>query len=495
MGRKQHQKLPSSKAREELREKGQFWTPDWVAEAMVSYALSGNSETIFDPAVGGGAFLKAAKKVASETGKSITLLGTERYADTLNEAIKNNLTEEDISNVIITNFVLSPPEKRYDSIVGNPPYIRHHRIPKEEKSQLRQLSKKAIGKPIDGRAGLHIYFLIHALEHLKTNGKLAFIMPADTCEGTFANDLWKWITNNNCLEAVVTFSPKATPFPNVDTNAMIFFIKKSKQSTHFWWAKCTLAGTSNLKQWVESSFKNTVQNVKSTYHQVSNGLKTGLSRPPRTRTTKNPKLIEYATTMRGIATGANKYFLLTKEQAKKLQIPQEFLKATISRTRDIPTNEVTQDILDNLDRKGRPTLLFYPDERPIEEYPKTVQKYLQKGISLGLHKRSLISTRSPWYKMEKRQIPPILFTYLGRRNSRFIKNNAKCLPLTGFLCVYPRENINAEKLWTVLNMPRTIDNLQLVGKSYGSGAIKVEPRALEQLELPKQIVKQIGITN
>jgi len=33
--------------REALREKGQFWTPPWVAEAMVAY-VSAEAEAIFD---------------------------------------------------------------------------------------------------------------------------------------------------------------------------------------------------------------------------------------------------------------------------------------------------------------------------------------------------------------------------------------------------------------------------------------------------------------
>ena len=41
------------------------------------------------------------------------------------------------------------------------------------------------GVILDGRAGFHVYFLIRALTLLEENGRLAFIMPADTCEGKF----------------------------------------------------------------------------------------------------------------------------------------------------------------------------------------------------------------------------------------------------------------------------------------------------------------------
>ena len=37
-----HQYVPrTGPARESLREKGQFWTPDWIADAMVAYVLTG----------------------------------------------------------------------------------------------------------------------------------------------------------------------------------------------------------------------------------------------------------------------------------------------------------------------------------------------------------------------------------------------------------------------------------------------------------------------
>ena len=98
--------------------------------------------------------------------------------------------------------------------------------------------------------------------------------------------------------------------------------------------------------------------------------------------------------------------------------------------------------------------------------------------------------------MEVRTPPPFLFAYLGRRNTRFIRNLAGVVPLTGFLCVYPksRDAEFVEKLWHVLRDPETIANLSLVGKSYGSGAIKVEPRALERLPLPLSVLKATGLS-
>jgi hypothetical protein len=50
--------------------------------------------------------------------------------------------------------------------------------------------------------------------------------------------------------------------------------------------------------------------------------------------------------------------------------------------------------------------------------------------------------------------------------------------LTCFLCVYPLADDKefVDNLWKVLQHPDTLEHLKLVGKSYGDGAIKVEPK-------------------
>jgi len=135
---------------------------------------------------------------------------------------------DDNSKVEVRDFILNPPQKLFKAIVANPPYIRHHRLSLEQKNQFRKISLVNLGSTLDRRAGLHIYFLIQALTLLDKGGRLAFIMPADTCEGVFSKKLWSWISKKYCIDGVITFEHKATPFPGVDTNAVIFLVKNEK---------------------------------------------------------------------------------------------------------------------------------------------------------------------------------------------------------------------------------------------------------------------------
>jgi hypothetical protein len=69
------------------------------------------------------------------------------------------------------------------------------------------------------------------------------------------------------------------------------------------------------------------------------------------------------------------------------------------------------------------------------------------------------------------------------------------VPLTGFLCVYPRlrDTKSVDRLWQALRDGETVANLSRVGKSYGQGCIKVEPRALETLPIPRRLASRLAL--
>lgn len=492
------QSLPKSgPERERLREKGQFWTPDWIAEAMVTYAIGGGCGAIFDPAVGAGAFFRAAKAVAGRRGFVPRLAGFEMDPEALQQARECGLGDGDLGHVELRDFVLDPPSGPFGAVIANPPYIRHHRVPPDRKARIRAFGARLLGRPLDGRAGLHVYFLLRALQLLDKRGRLAFIMPADTCEGVFSPQLWRWITSRYRLDAVITFAPWAAPFPAVDTNALIVMIENSPPRETLTWVRCLEAGTPHLRALVENGFEGCGWSALSVVKRgLQEALSTGLSREPNGEQADSLfRLGNFARVMRGIATGANGFFFLTRRRAMDLGIPGEFLIPAIGRTRDVAGDEVVDQTLLDLECRGRPNLLLSLGARPEVTLPRAVRTYLREGERAGLHLRPLISGRNPWYRMESRERPPFLFTYLGRRDCRFVRNTAGVVPLTCFLCVYPLDHSPdfTERLWIALKHPQTVSNLAIVGKSYGGGAIKVEPRALESLVLPTSVLQSVGL--
>jgi tRNA1(Val) A37 N6-methylase TrmN6 len=488
------QSIPSDWAqREVLREKGQFWTPPWLAKIMASWVTERHPNTLFDPAVGPGTFFSAARAV----GYTGHFDGFELHETAFVDGKKLSLRSNDFSRIEIADFISTRLTRTFAAIISNPPYVRHHRLTAERKSELRTIAQRVLGFALDGRVGLHVYFLLKCLEHLSPSGRLAFLLPADVCEGISSRALWNRLCERYRLEAILTFDESAAPFPKVDTNAMVFLLSHSAPSRYFKWLRVKERDVDPVLRSLDGvkNGQDTGKAVLCQERELSEALATGLSRPPRPASLHGIPLSHFARVVRGIATGANEFFFLTREQLSSSKLDPRFFIRAIGRTQDCSEDVLRPSALEQLDLAGRPTWLLNLDSTPEERLPLTLRSYLESGEQQKLHQRSLIQSRRPWYKMEQRTPPPILFAYLGRRDCRFILNEAGVVPLTCFLCIYPWEtNREAVKeLWRALNHPKTLQNLAFAGKSYGGGAVKVEPRQLETLEIPASVVREIGL--
>lgn len=198
------EELPSlyetSVCSEVKNKKGVTYTPSKVAEKIVSSVLDKfKVGTIIDPACGAGIFLlHALQKIAPRAlpfeershilTKSIygididpsavfisksLLLSELLLTDTVSEC---NLP--DLSNNIYVDDALlgeSLNSKRFDFIIGNPPYgiSRDQKLSKDENKKLRLLYKDALS----GRVNKYLLFIWKSLNLLKNGGTLSFVIP------------------------------------------------------------------------------------------------------------------------------------------------------------------------------------------------------------------------------------------------------------------------------------------------------------------------------
>lgn len=100
----------------------------------------------------------------------------------------------------------------------------------------------------------------------------------------------------------------------------------------------------------------------------------------------------------------------------------------------------------------------------MESFPAPVQRYLRKGERLG------------------------------RASQQHVPASAGGGVCAAFLRVYPNVDgeDHAERIWAILKRPDTLNNLSRNAKTYGNGAMKVEPRALENLPIPDHGIAQVG---
>lgn len=234
---------------------GQVFTPeDVVVKMLDTVGYTGEAvlhSTIMEPSFGQGVFLKEiVRRIISEGRKANLSLGDiatsiernvhgieldiELYAATLTEL--NALIEQeglpDVTwNLIQGDAFLHTQEFKasMDFVVGNPPYVRIHNIPKEQ----REAVKKFIFAV--GTTDLYVVFFELGLSMLAENGRLTFVTPNAFMKNTSQKKFREHLINDRLLMEVTDYRSSRV-FGNTGTYAAVTYLIRDNEDTAFWYS-------------------------------------------------------------------------------------------------------------------------------------------------------------------------------------------------------------------------------------------------------------------
>ena len=160
-----------------IAELGQVFTPQEIVAQMLK--LSKNRDDFFkrflEPSCGDGAFFNAlpTNKIGIEIDSKV---------------IPKN------KNILNIDFFDYPLTETFDTIIGNPPYVRFQDINLKTKERLKPFSKI-----FDSRTNLYLFFIYKSILHLNNGGELIFITPRDFLKNTSAVKLNKFLFENGTI--------------------------------------------------------------------------------------------------------------------------------------------------------------------------------------------------------------------------------------------------------------------------------------------------------
>ena len=206
------------------------------------------------------------------------------------------------------------------------------------------------------------------------------------------------------------------------------------------------------------------------------------------------QLGDYFDIKRGLATGDNNFFILTKEQIEERGLDMSFFIPILPSPRKLKTDEVLSDKM-GIPQIDTPYFLLrcsLPEDE-IKEKSPALWSYLQTGKDTTA-KKYLCKSRRLWYMQENRTATPFLCSYMGRSSEsrspfRFILNHSDAVATNSYLMLYPKpglERLIAEntallnKVWDILCSigNKSIEN---EGRVYGGGLKKIEPKELAKV--------------
>jgi hypothetical protein len=489
-------RLDSLKSAQERNKWGQFATPPELALSIARYAhslLEGKSVRFLDPAIGTGSFYSALlqafppERIEAATGVELdppfSQAAAALWGNTGLRIVTGDFTEQPL------------PSQRFNLIITNPPYVRHHHLAASQKDRLRQQLAQSLNLDVSGLAGLYCYFLLLCHNWMEDGGLAVWLIPSEFMDVNYGAALRRYLTERVTLLHIHRFCPTDVQFTDaLVSSAVVVFRKLPPPQDHA--ARFSFGGPIEHPQKEATVPVETLRWSRKWTQFPGGAAASG---------TGELTLGDIFSIKRGLATGANSFFIMNEANAKELGLPQCFVKPILPGPRCL-----LKDVIEALpsgapDVSPRLYLLdcSEPEERIRTAWPR-LYEYLQQGRAQNIHATYLTSRRTPWYSQEQRPPAPFLCTYMGRSNKgkhpfRFLWNRSQATAHNVYLMLYPRGqlrdalNAQPEAQARVFEALKRIKPTELVsgGRVYGGGLHKVEPKELAQIPA-RTVLESIG---
>ena len=476
--------LDSEKTQAERNRLGQFATPAALAEDILRYAASLlPSDTIvrfLDPAIGTGSFYSALVKVFPKN-RIAEAMGFEidpHYGKPAEE-----LWRKTGLSLKLANFTYAESAPRFNLIICNPPYVRHHHLQNGDKIWLQTRTQQTSGMKISGLAGLYCHFLGLSHAWMAESGIAGWLIPSEFMDVNYGQAVKRYLLERVTLLHIHRFDPNDVQFTDaLVSSAVVWFKNEPPPPDHE----------------VKFTFGNTLVNPKISrlVPAVSLAHEPKWTRFPASEVHHRsgiPTLSDFFQIKRGVATGDNSYFILSENEIKARELPMEAFIPILPSPRYLQEDEVKPRKDGSPDIVHRLFLLNTKlSEGEIAKRFPSLNAYLEEGKARKLPDRYLCMHRSPWYAQENRPPAPIVCTYLGRSDAktgrpfRFILNGSRATVANVYLALYPtplmarefeRDSTLLRRVWRALNQ-LSPEVLVGEGRVYGGGLHKLEPREL-----------------
>ncbi len=459
---------------------GQFFTPFTIANFMTYWILSPKKDMqILDPGIGTGIFERSIFKKYKNSGTQIDAYEIDKSILEITEKIKEEIHPLEL-RILNKDYLGSPWNRKYDAIICNPPYYKHHFI--DNKKRVFNEFEKAIDFKLSLNTNIYCLFIIKSLQQLAYNGKMAYITPSEFLNSNYGERIKEYILQTGFLRYLIIFDFKLNVFSNTTTTACISLFANDVQNHTY--IKIINVTQEKQIELLYGSIDNRPLGKKLPMRIYSpNDLDPKLKWRNYIKHSEDHSFLapftKYACVKRGIATGDNNFFILNKEQLHALNIGEKYVVPCITKASQAQDNIFTMKDFETLKTQGKKVYLLYLNRKELDD---SVKIYLKHGKDTDVHKKYLTSHRTPWYATEEKPPAPIWVTVFSRKTMRFIKNEANVYNLTCFHGVY--STALGLKFKNVLMAYLTSDVCQRIlqkeKREYGNGLEKFEPNDINK---------------
>lgn len=459
--------------KEYRKSKGQFFTPRWIAVGMSRWVIDCNPTQIIDPAFGLGILLDE----CANQGYNGSLVGFEK-----DEVIaKKWLQTFELKSKVKLNIAdfLELTDSVIEAAIANPPYNRFQNRDLSPRVQIKVAAM--LGELANGFTNQYALFLYLVISKLSINGRAAFIVPSEFLATGYGVQVKNFLKNSGRLKHLIIFDSENRIFPEAATTACVLLFDSGISKELKVWH---LSGQDEECKFIEICTSNVIcqPDLTTAYLDLDPSKNwQGLGKDISESTGFVP-LNGYGKVRRGIATGGNEFFLLTEKDSESLGLDAAALVPCIANAGSAKRLIFSDVDWNNLKNNDKTCYLF----DGVSGQSDASKQYLAAGEQKEIHKRYLTSSRKPWYRLESREVAPLLFAVFGRNEFRVILNISNAVNLTAFHGFSPLPECGkyVNLLWLYFQTTIAKANFHAQQRAYGDGLKKLEPGDWSKLMVP-----------
>ncbi|HLW70345.1 MAG TPA: N-6 DNA methylase [Candidatus Binataceae bacterium] len=479
-------RLDANKTQTARNRLGQFATPALLASDILVYAgkLLAEKQPVrfLDPALGTGSFYAAllqhlpSSRVSAAYGIEIDA----HYANAARELWRDRGLEVELGD--FTMLKPPPANERFNLVICNPPYVRHHHMSVQEKVRLQSATFGACHVRMAGLAGLYCHFLGLAHAWMADGAIAGWLIPSEFMDVNYGGPVKRYLLNEVQLLRIHHFDPKDLQFGDALVSSAVVWLRHRRP---------------DRDHRVELSYGGTL--CRPTYSRKVSGAVlqgarkwTGLAAGDVRKAAEGFRLRDFFYVKRGLATGDNRFFILSRAEIEARGLPRQFFTPILPGPRYLHSDIIEAET-DGTPKVEKQQFLLdcrLPEDVVLREFPQ-LWSYLETGRPT-VSETYLCSRRNPWYAQERRPPAPFVCTYMGRnlckrkKPFRFILNWSRATAANVYLLLYPvpalvtameKDPGLARQMWEFLDSIPA-ETLLGEGRVYGGGLYKMEPKEL-----------------
>lgn len=474
---------------------GAYYTPNSLSQVLCDWAIRKPTELILEPSFGGCGFLETSVITLNSLGcknPESQLYGADIDSKAFDFLFEKLGSISDIDNrFVCLDFIQTDKRnfgnKTFDVAIGNPPYVSMHNMTEQQRESCTKILRASpyADRTLGINASLWAFFLLHTLSFLKSGARTAWVLPSSALHADYAKSLLGIYERHFSSVKVIKLNQRFFQSLGADEVSVILLAEGFSLES-FPKSKVRYTIADDL-----TSLKEIILTDSDTNDPFSDNYKHTLMPPSVLKqfsqlgeTASTQRLGDISKVVIGMVTGDNKTFIKSRKEADALNLGANVLRPVIGRFSQLKGLIHTPSRHAKLLKENSKCLLVCPEE--LSEKHSPVRKYFASVNRKNRKTNRTFVKRPFWFHPDDYRYPEAFLSYMLDKGPRLVINASKInctnsLHRVFFTTKYSHQDKKAIAASFLSSYSQL--SAEMVGRSYGSGVLKLEPTAAKSISI------------